>query len=156
MQVEAKLAELGLALPPAFQYPSPNRRGTVRWGDLLFVSGHSPSAQLDAPRFGKVGGELTEEEGYAAARSAALNLLASVRQEVGDLDRVARVLKVLGFVNVAPGFNRPSNVINGASDLLHALWGDAGVHARSAVGVAELANGVAVEVEAVLALGPDA
>ena len=107
MQIEAKLAEMGYALPPPFVYPSPNRRGTVRVGDLLFASGHPPSETHGVPLRGKVGGDVSEEVAYATARSCALNILASVRAALGDLDRVQQVVKVVGYVNTAPGLRAP-------------------------------------------------
>jgi enamine deaminase RidA (YjgF/YER057c/UK114 family) len=156
MKIEARLAELGHQLPAAFVYPSPNRRGTVRVGDLLFASGHPPCEVHGVPLRGKVGGDVSEEVGYAAARSCALNILASVRAAIGDLDGVAQVVKVVGYVNTAPGFERQYAVIDGASDLFLALWGEYGSHTRSAVGVFELPRGFPVEVEAVFALTPGA
>ena len=155
MQIEARIAELGYVLPPPFVYPSPNRRGTVRVGDLLFASGHPPAEAHGVPLRGKVGGDLTEEVAYAAARSCALNILASVRQAIGDLDRVRQVVKVMGYVNTAPGFERQFAVIDGASDLFLALWGERGSHTRSAVGVFELPRGFPVEVEAVFQIGEE-
>jgi enamine deaminase RidA (YjgF/YER057c/UK114 family) len=152
MQIEAKIAELGYTLPPPFVYPSPNRRGTVRVGDLLFASGHPPSETHGVPLRGKVGGDVTEQVAYATARSCALNILASVRAALGDLDRVRQVVKVVGYVNTAPGFERQFAVIDGASDLFLALWGEQGSHTRSAVGVFELPRGFPVEVEAVFAV----
>ena len=156
MQIKARIAELGYLLPPPFVYPSPNRRGTVRVGELLFASGHPPSETHRVPMRGKVGSDLTEEVAYAAARSCALNILASVRQSVGDLDRVRQVVKVIGYVNSAPGFERQFAVVDGASDLFFDLWGEHGSHTRSAVGVFELPRGFPVEIEAVFALSPDA
>jgi enamine deaminase RidA (YjgF/YER057c/UK114 family) len=152
MEIEAKLAEMGYTLPPPFVYPSPNRRGTVRVGDLLFASGHPPSETHGVPLRGKVGGDVGEEVAYATARSCALNILASVRAALGDLDRVRQVVKVVGYVNTAPGFERQFAVIDGASDLFLALWGEQGSHTRSAVGVFELPRGFPVEVEAVFAV----
>jgi enamine deaminase RidA (YjgF/YER057c/UK114 family) len=120
-----------------------------------FVSGHgplTPDGSL-APPLGKVGGDVTEEQGYAAARATALAMLASLRQALGDLDRVTAWLRVFGMVNAAPGFTRTPAVINGFSDLIIDLWGpDAGSHARSAIGVAELPFGIPVEIEAEVAV----
>ena len=155
MSIESKIAELGYTLPPAFVYPSPNRRGTVRVGDLLFASGHPPSETHGVPMRGKVGGDIGEDVAYAVARSCALNILASVREAIGSLDRVRQVVKVVGYVNTAPGFERQFAVIDGASDLFLALWGESGSHTRSAVGVFELPRGFPVEVEAVFALAPE-
>jgi enamine deaminase RidA (YjgF/YER057c/UK114 family) len=152
MQIEAKIAEMGYLLPAPFVYPSPNRRGTVRVGELLFASGHPPSEVHGVPLRGKVGGDVSEEVAYATARSCALNILASVREALGDLDRVRQVVKVVGYVNTAPGFERQFAVIDGASDLFLALWGEQGSHTRSAVGVFELPRGFPVEVEATFAV----
>jgi enamine deaminase RidA (YjgF/YER057c/UK114 family) len=154
MRIEARLTELGLVLSEPLQAPSgvnlPFPWVRVR-GNRAFVSGHAPLASdgsLAEPR-GKVGAELTLEQGNAAARLTALAILASLKRELGDLDRVTAWLRVLGMVNVAPGFTNPPAVINGFSDLIIELWGpEAGAHARSAVGLAELPFGIPVEIEA--------
>jgi enamine deaminase RidA (YjgF/YER057c/UK114 family) len=152
--IEARLAELGLTLPPPVRPPSgvvlPFR--LVRTlGNRAVISGHGPQAadgSIAGP-FGKVGRELTVEQGYAAARLSALSMLGSLRHELGDLDRITNWLRVFGMVNSAPGFNRQPAVINGFSDLILQLWGDAaGAHARSAVGMVELPFDIPVEVEA--------
>lgn len=152
--IEARLAELGLTLPPAVKPPAgvvlPFRFVRVL-GNRAVISGHSPQAadgSIAGP-FGKLGRELTVEQGYAAARLTALSMLGSLKRELGDLDRVTNWLRVFGMVNSAPGFNRQPAVINGFSDLILQLWGDdAGAHARSAVGMAELPFDIPVEVEA--------
>jgi enamine deaminase RidA (YjgF/YER057c/UK114 family) len=120
--------------------------------DLAYVSGHGP---LDGDRVlvtGRVGGEVTLEQAYEAARATGLSMLASLERELGDLDRVTDWVKALGFVSCAKGFNATPAVINGFSDLILELWGDAGRHARSAIGAGELPFGMPVEVEAVVAL----
>jgi enamine deaminase RidA (YjgF/YER057c/UK114 family) len=155
MLIEARLAELGYQLPPLFVYPSPNRRGIVRVGELVFAAGHPPAEAHGVPLRGKVGREVSEAEGYACARSCALNILASLKAAIGDLDRVQQVVKVVGYVNSAPGFERQFAVIDGASDLFLALWGAQGCHTRSAIGVFELPRGYPCEVEAVFALAPE-
>jgi enamine deaminase RidA (YjgF/YER057c/UK114 family) len=149
MKVEAKLAEMRLALPspPA---PIANYIRTVQAGNLLFVSGHGPQRDGKMEYLGKVGKDLSVEEGYKAAQLVCLNCLASVKNELGDLDRVKRVVKLLGMVNCTPDFERQPQVINGASDLLVQLYGEAGRHARSAVGMGSLPGGIAVEIEMVL------
>ena len=153
MRIEEKLAKLGLMLPPPFQYPSPNRTGCVQAGNLLFVSGHPPADLAGVKTRGKVGADLSEKEGYQAARAAALNMLSSVKKQFGDLDRVKRVVKLLGMVNTAPGFERQFAVIDGASDLLLELWGrEFGQHARSAVGMFELPRQIPVEIEGIFEL----
>ena len=148
MGAEARLTELGIVLPPAGK-PVANFVMCKRAGDTLYVSGHGPTTAGGAIT-GKVGGTLTLEQGREAARLTTLNILASVRAELGSLDAVVEVVKVLGMVNTAPGFNRTPEVINGCSDLLVELFGEAGRHARSAVGMAELPFDIAVEIEMVL------
>jgi enamine deaminase RidA (YjgF/YER057c/UK114 family) len=153
--IQDRLADMGLALPAPLVAPEglrlPFASVLVR-GDLAYVSGHGP---FDGERQlfrGRVGAELTVEQGYEAARAAGLSLLASLRHALGDLDRVTAWIKVLGFVKCADGFDATPAVINGFSDLILALWGDAGRHARSAIGAAELPLGMPVEVEAIVAL----
>jgi hypothetical protein len=153
MRIEAKLQEMGLQL----HEPAPNPAGVqprfsrVRlWGNRAYIAGHGPSASgaVVVPR-GKVGAELTLEQGYQAARLTGLSILSSLKHELGDLDRVTAWLRVLGMVNVAPGFNRTPDVIDGFTDLIMDLYGDeAGTHSRSAIGVAELPGSIAVEIEA--------
>ncbi len=149
MKVEAKLTEMGLTLPGA-PAPIANYVRTVRTGNLLFVSGHGPLRDGKHQFVGKVGKELSVEEGYKSAQLVCLNCLASVKEALGDLDRVKRVVKLLGMVNCTPEFGHQPEVINGASDLLVALYGDAGRHARSAVGMGALPRGISVEIEMVL------
>lgn len=157
-KIEARLAGLGLMLPPAVMPPPgvvlPFRFVRVL-GDRALVSGHSPQAadgSIAGP-FGKVGRDLTVEQGYAAARLTALSMLGSLKRELGDLDRVTHWLRAFGMVNSAPGFTAQPAVINGFSDLILQLWGNAaGAHARSAVGMAELPFGIPVEVEAEVAI----
>lgn len=152
--IESRLAELGLSLPPAVKPPPgvvlPFRFVRVL-GHRALISGHSPQAADGsvAGPFGKVGRELTVEQGYEAARLTALSMLGSLQRELCDLDRVKNWVRVFGMVNSAPGFIRQPAVINGCSDLILQLWGDdAGAHARSAVGMAELPFGIPVEIEA--------
>jgi enamine deaminase RidA (YjgF/YER057c/UK114 family) len=147
-----RLTELGIVLPPPMP-PAGNYVGCVTDGDLLYVGGHGP-VDGDTMLIGKVGGDLTPEDGYRAARMTALSLLATVNAELGGLDRIARILKVFGMVNVAPGFDRTPAVIDGCSDLLVEIFGDAGRHTRSAVGLAALPFGIAVEVEMTARLHP--
>lgn len=144
---EHRLTELGIELPPASK-PVANYLSCKRSGDLLFVGGHGPVGPSGLIR-GKVGGAVSLEEGRKAARLTALALLATVRDALGTLDRVRQVVKVLGMVNCAPGFNRTPEVIDGCSDLFVEVFGDAGRHTRSAVGMAELPFGIAVEIEAI-------
>ena len=151
MRIEARLAELGLTLPPLLTMPGVKLPfDSVRvLGDRAVVSGHGaqgPDGRLVGP-FGKVGAEVTEEQGYAAARSVALSMIASLQRTLGDLDRITAWVKLLGMVNSAPDFDRQPAVINGASDLIIEVFGDAGRHARSAVGVAALPWRIPVEIE---------
>lgn len=148
--IEQKLEEMGLRLPPPFVYPSPNRTGCVLTGNLLFLSGHPPPADFNVVVHGKVGGTVSEEDAVAAARATALHMLASIKQQLGSLDRVRRVVKINGMVNSAPGFQRQFAVIDGASNLFYDLFGpEAGQHARSAVGMFELPREFCMEIEGV-------
>jgi len=154
MEVESRLAKLGLALPAPLVVPAGARLpfAFVRIrGQRAFVSGHAPlnpDGSVASPR-GKLGRELGVEEGYRAARLTALAILSNLKRSLGDLDRVRAWLRVFGMVASAPGFNQQPAVINGFSDLILELYGpDAGAHARSAVGMAELPFDIPVEVEA--------
>ncbi|HET8953070.1 MAG TPA: RidA family protein [Solirubrobacteraceae bacterium] len=153
--IEGRLADLGLSLPappeapPGVELPFEFVR---LHGDIAYVSGHGP---LDGDKVlvtGRVGAEVTVEQAYDAARATALSMLASLKRELGDLDRVTAWLKLLGFVKCAEGFDATPAAINGFSDLILELWGDAGRHARSAIGAGELPFGMTVEVEAVVAI----
>jgi enamine deaminase RidA (YjgF/YER057c/UK114 family) len=154
VRVEAKLEELKLVLPEPIKVPSglvlPFAWVRVR-GDRAYVSGHgplNPDGSHSDP-LGKVGAEVSEEQGYEAARLTALSILGDLKRTLGDLDRVTAWLRVFGMVNSAPGFGRQPNVINGFSDLILELYGpEAGDHARSAVGMADLPLGMPVEIEA--------
>ncbi len=151
MGAETRLKEKNISLPhPAT--PVANYVGAVRVGTLLFVSGHGPLRADGKPSArGKVGRELTVEQGYQVAREVGLSMLATVRASLGSLDRVKRIVKVLGMVNSADGFGDQPLVINGFSDLMVEVFGEAiGKHARSAVGMAELPMGIPVEIEMVL------
>jgi len=149
MSVEAKLATLGVTIPPV-SAPLFNYVPTVLTGNLLFVSGQV-AKDLDGKFVtGKVGKDLTTEEGQKAARLCVLQGLAQIKQALGSLDNVERIVKVVGFVASAEGYTEQPKVINGASDFLVEVFGESGRHARSAVGVFELPLGVAVEVEFIL------
>ena len=153
--IEDRLAALGLTLPavPAAPPGVEFNFELVRVaGDIAYVSGHGPIDGSAPTIVGKVGAEVSVEQAYEAARATALSMLASLKQELGDLDRVQGWIKVLGLVNCAPGFNATPAVINGFSDLIVELWGDAGRHARSAIGAAELPFDMPVEIEAIVAL----
>jgi enamine deaminase RidA (YjgF/YER057c/UK114 family) len=152
-RTEDRLAELGLELPKPFASPPGVEFKfdlvTVS-GNLAYVSGHLPTDGAEVLRQGKVGADVSVEEGYEAARLTGLAILASLKQELGELDRVARWVKALGLVNCAPGFSKTPAVVNGFSDLVLEIWGEAGRHARSAIGAAELPFDVPVEVEAIV------
>ena len=143
--IARRLQELGIGLPPPFP-PAGNYLACVIDDGLVYVGGHGPIAG-DLMMRGKVGRDLTLEEGRRAARMTCLSILATLNTELGDLDRIERVIKVFGMVNCAPGFNQTPTVIDGCSDLLVAIFGDAGRHTRSAVGMAELPFDIAVEIE---------
>ena len=148
-QIEDRLTKMGLSLPPAFKYPSPNRTGCVQAGNMLYLSGHGLGLpELPGVRTrGKVGSEVSEKEGYQTAKAVALTMSATITQHCGDLDRVKRVVRLFGMVNSAPNFERQPAVIDGASDLFLELWGPVnGQHARSAVGMAELPHRIPVEI----------
>ena len=151
MAAEDRIRELGLDLQGAAG-PLANYIPVVRTGNLLFLSGHLPPAGADGKRpAGKLGADLSVEEGYAAARSAAIALLTTVRREIGTLNRVRRIVKVLGMVNSAPDFVQQPQVVNGASDFLVEVFGETiGRHARSAVGVAALPINAPVEIEIIV------
>ena len=151
MSVHARLAELGVELP-AVAKPLAAYVPAVRTGDLVYTSGQLPLAGGELVRTGKVGADVTPEDAKAAARICALNALAAVDAVVG-LDAVTRVVKVVGFVASAPGFSGQPGVVNGASEFLGEVFGNAGIHARSAVGVAELPLDAPVEVELVVEVG---
>ena len=150
---EGKLKALGIVLPTPGA-PIANYVNAVRTGNLLFLAGKGPTGPDGKDIVGKLGKDLTVEQGYQAARSVAINHLAVLKAELGDLKRVKRIVKVLGMVNSDPAFTQQPSVINGYSDLLVAVFGDRGKHARSAVGMATLPNGIAVEVEMIVEIDP--
>jgi enamine deaminase RidA (YjgF/YER057c/UK114 family) len=146
MPIEQRIRDLGLELPPV-PTPVASYTNAVRTGNLVFLSGTVPVMADGTIPKGKVGADVTTEEAAEHARSVGLNLLAALRQELGDLDRVRRVVKLLGMVNAAPDFREHSRVINGCSDLFVEIFGEP--HARSAIGVASLPFGITVEIEAI-------
>ena len=144
---EEKLAELGITLPSASS-PVANYVGAVRTGNLLFLAGCGPAKGPDGKSpTGQLGTDLTVEEGYEAARLVGINLLARLKQELGELSRVKRVVKLLSMVNAASGFTETPAVANGCSDLLVEVFGEKGRHARSAVGMSALPMNIPVEIE---------
>lgn len=149
MSIDAKLKALNLELPAAPK-PVANYVPVVRAGDLLFLSGVLPSRDGQLIMTGKLGQGLSIEQGMEAAKVAALNALAIIQSEVGSLDRVKRIVKMVGHIASAPGFTDQPQVLNGASDLLVAVFGEAGKHARVAVGAAELPRQAPVEIELIV------
>ncbi len=149
MSAETKLKDLGITLPTPPK-PVANYVRAVQAGNLLFVSGHGPFNDGKIKLAGKVGRELTLDEGYQVARNVGLNCLATVRDALGSLDRVKRVVKLLGMVNCTNEFTDQPKVINGCSDLLVEVFGEPGKHARSAVGMQALPGGIPVEIEMIL------
>jgi len=152
MTPEERLADLGLAIPEVVA-PVAAYVPAVRTGGYVYTSGQLPLRDGELMRIGKVGSEVSPEEAHECARQCALNALAAVRSEVGDLSAVTRVVKVVGFVASVPGFTAQPQVVNGASELLGQAFGDSGRHARSAVGVAVLPLDAPVEVELVIEVG---
>jgi enamine deaminase RidA (YjgF/YER057c/UK114 family) len=149
-KIDQRLAELGIELPdlPA---PVANYVPSVRAGNLLFLSGQGPRVGVNEFKHGKVGADVSAEGAYQDARLVGIQLLAAAKHALdGDLSRVKRVVKVLGMVNGTPDFQKQPQVINGCSDLLVEVFGDAGRHARSAVGMGSLPNNITVEIEAIL------
>ena len=153
MHYEEKLKELGLTLP-APPKPVANYVPAVRVGDLLFLSGVLPSRDGQLIVTGKLGESLTVEQGMEAARVSVLNGLSIIRSQAGSLDRVKQIVKMVGYIASAPGFTDQPQVLNGASDLLVSVFGEAGRHARVAVGAAELPREAPVEIELIVQVFP--
>lgn len=154
--IAARLQELGITLAAPWQPQGMSFVPCVRSGNLLFVSGHGPRQPDGSFVKGKLGQDLDVQQGYEAARLVALDLLATVQGELGSIERVRRIVKLLGMVNSAPDFTKQPLVINGASDLLVAIFGyERGSHARSAVGMAALPTNIAVEIEMIVEFEPD-
>jgi len=148
-KIESKLAEMGVALPIA---ASPKVAKILNWkiaGDLLFVSGQVPRIDNEISFIGKVGREYSLEEGQLAARTSALMVLACIKEALGDMDRVTEIVRIKSYINVDPDFTDVSAVLNGASELFIDVYGDPGRHSRTAVGVASMPFGVAIEVEGI-------
>jgi enamine deaminase RidA (YjgF/YER057c/UK114 family) len=149
MTIEEKITALGFSLPPT---PKPVAAyvPAIAAGDLVFSSGQLPLSNGQLAAKGKVGRDVTKEQAYAAARICALNALSAIKSVIGDLDRIQQIVKVIGFVASAEGFTEQPSVINGASEFFKEIFGTQGAHARSAVGVAELPLGAAVELEMIV------
>lgn len=151
--IEARLQEMGHTIPPVTPAVG-NYVGAVTTGNLVFVSGHGPFKDGEWHYIGKLGRDMDVPTAQEAARLIALNLLASLKAEIGSLDRVVRVVRLFGMVNSAPDFAEQPIVINGASDLLVELFGDRGRHSRSAIGMGALPFGISVEIEMVVEVAP--
>ena len=150
MRIEQQLEQLGLkAAPPVSRS---NRTAALKHGDLVYLSGRTPVYPDGTRVNGKVGSDLTLEEGYQGARQTAVNLLGELKEFIGDLDKVTQVIKLLCMVNTAEGFYETSRVADGASDLLFELYGEKGKHARSAVGITCPAGNACIEIEMVVAV----
>lgn len=153
--VEARIDSLGITLVAPTIPPGVRLVTAVRTGNLVYLSGNGPLPAGDRPGYyGKVGKDITLDEGYAAARSTGISLLKVLQDEIGDLNKVVRVVKVFGMVNAEPGFTDHPKVINGFSDLMIDVFGDRGHHARSAVGMASLPWNIACEVEMIVEVAP--
>lgn len=149
MKIEQRLKTLGIELAPATS-PMANYVNAVRTGNLLYLAGKGPGLPGQPLPSGKVGRDITIEQGYAHARETGLSIIAVLKAELGDLDRVKRIVKVLGMVNAVPEFGHQPEVINGCSDLFVEVFGDRGRHARSAVGMGSLPRGIPVEIEVIV------
>ena len=151
MEIEKRLEQMGYQLPPFRRSSMGNFVPSVRTGNLVYTAGHGPGLPEGGYlHVGKLGSQLTVEQGYDCARQTMLNLLATLKEELGDLDKVTRVVKLLCMINCAPDFGDTPKVANGASDLLVELFGEAGRHGRSAVGMASLPSGMPVEIEMIV------
>ena len=150
MQIEKRLEELGISLPSEAATPVANYVTTVQTGNLVFTSGHGPGTGEGKIYKSQLGTDAEIEDGYQSARQVAINLIGTLKQALGDLDRIQRIVKVVGFVNSSSTFTDQPAVVNGASDLFVEVFGDKGKHTRSAVGMAQLPGGIPVEVEMVV------
>ncbi len=151
-RIEERLQELGLELPEPLVLPSPNRTSGVRVKNMLYLSGHGAALLEDESviRRGKLGDEVSQEDGYRTARALALKMLATIKHHIEDLDRVERVVKILGMINATPDFETHNKVLDGASDLFYDVFGpEAGCHGRSSVGVGGLVANQPVEIEGI-------
>eukprot|EP00565_Helicotheca_tamesis_P000675 CAMPEP_0185731120 /NCGR_PEP_ID=MMETSP1171-20130828/11933_1 /TAXON_ID=374046 /ORGANISM="Helicotheca tamensis, Strain CCMP826" /LENGTH=158 /DNA_ID=CAMNT_0028400315 /DNA_START=210 /DNA_END=686 /DNA_ORIENTATION=+ len=156
-KVEQRLAELGIEIPSSAAAPKGNYVPAVRYGNTLHLCGHLPQRVSDKSIIkGKLGVDLSIEEGYESARTCAINILGTLQAELGTLDKVERIIKVVGFVNCSNDFEGQASVVNGASDLFAEVFGvEVGRHARSAVGSNALPLGIATEVECIVAIKED-
>jgi enamine deaminase RidA (YjgF/YER057c/UK114 family) len=153
MSAEQRLQKLGIALPSG-SAPAANYANAVRTGNLLFIAGKAPLPENGKLPKGRLGREFSTEDGYRFARSAALDLIAVMRAELGSLDRVARVVEIQGFLNATPEFEDHAKVLNGCSDLLVEVFAERGVHARSVLGASSLRGGLPVILKGVVEVMP--
>jgi len=153
VSAEQRIKDLGITLPSG-SAPAANYANAVRTGNLLFIAGKAPLPENGKLPKGRLGREYTAEEGYRFAHSAALDLIAVMRAELGSLDRVARVVEVQGFLNAVPEFEDHAKVLNGCSDLLVEVFGERGVHARSVLGASSLRGGLPVILKALVEVAP--
>lgn len=153
MGAEQRISDLGLVLPSG-SAPAANYANAVRTGNLLFIAGKAPLPEMGKLPKGRLGREYSSEDGYRFARSAALDLLAVMRSELGSLDRVARVVEVQGFLNAVTEFEDHARVLNGCSDLLVEVFGERGIHARSVLGASSLRGGLPLVLKAVVEVTP--
>lgn len=149
MKIEKRLEELGIELPPPAT-PVANYVTTVQTGNLVFTSGHGPGTGEGKIYKSQLGTDASVDDGYASARQVALGLISTLKHALGDLDRIKRVVKVVGFINSSADFTDQPAVLNGASDLFVEVFGDKGKHARSAVGMVQLPGGIPVEIEMIV------
>ena len=149
MEIESRLKEIGIELPSPVK-PMANYVTTVQTGNLVFTSGHGPVSVNGELETGQLGADMTIEEGYQSARLVGLGLISTLKDALRNLDRIKRIVKVVGFVNSTPDFLDHPKVINGVSDLFVEVFGDKGKHARSAVGMVQLPGGIPVEVEVIV------
>lgn len=149
MKIEKRLEELGIELPPPAT-PVANYVTTVQTGNLVFTSGHGPGTGEGKIYKSQLGTDASVDDGYASARQVALGLISTLKHALGDLDRIKRVVKVVGFINSSANFTDQPAVLNGASDLFVEVFGDKGKHARSAVGMVQLPGGIPVEIEMIV------
>ena len=153
MKIEQRLKKLGIELETPTS-PLGNYVNAVRTGNLLYLAGKGPGLPGKKLPVGKVGRDFTREQAYQYARDTGISLISTMKAELGDLDRVKRIVKLLGMVNAVPEFGEQPEVINGCSDLFVEVFGERGRHARSAVGMGSLPRGIPVEIECILEIGP--
>jgi enamine deaminase RidA (YjgF/YER057c/UK114 family) len=154
MSAEQRLRDMGLLLPSG-SAPAANYANAVRSGNWLFIAGKAPLPEDGRLPKGRLGAEFTVEDGYRFARSAALDLIAVMRTELGSLDRVRRVVEIQGFLNATPEFEEHAKVLNGCSDLLVAVFAERGVHARSVLGASSLRGGLPLVIKGLVEIAPD-